>query len=229
MKKISVFAFAVVFLLMGAVQINATTIYLVGVNDPNNTATVEFEYSWYLDSELNDDYLGKIDVGITNTSMYEAVITGFTFNAHTKVTSLESFEGPDGWTGYFDTDNISTPEPFGFFDVAGITGKNLEGGNPKEGIEVDDTYKFTFIFNGIDLETLTAESFLNELSFIKVQGNESGVSIAARVQRSRFDGESSDVMIPRFGDRTPIPEPATMVFFGTGLLFCAGMCRRKYF
>ncbi|MFP4539403.1 MAG: PEP-CTERM sorting domain-containing protein [Candidatus Paceibacterota bacterium] len=220
------FLFLSTFLIGGTA--NAALFNLAGVNDNYNTATVEFDYNFNERRDLTD--YGEVKISITNTGQYDPVITGFGFNVPNEVYYINGFSGPSGWFGVFHRNSISTPEQYGFFDVAGMTGASgLEGGNPQKGIPVDETFDFNFKFKGPDFEGLNTDSFLSELSDIKHQGTP--VPFLARVQQTGLDGEGSDVMIHGEGDpaSAPVPEPATMMLFGTGLLALAGFGRKKFF
>ncbi|MGM0629416.1 MAG: PEP-CTERM sorting domain-containing protein [Patescibacteria group bacterium] len=218
MRKCCVFLFA--FFLLTVVGAGATTIDLVGHNYEYNKGVVNFNYS-YLESGY-----GQIDLSVQNESEYEPSITGFAFNAPHQVTGLHSFTGSAGWAGFFEPNNINTPESFGLFDVAGSVCPVLEGGNPHFGIQKGETTNFGFQVSGNDLDTLNEASFLEELSYVP-SGNGESVSFIARIQSVGENKELSDVMVPKKGSMNPIPEPATMLLFGTGLLFCAAVGRKK--
>ncbi|MGM0482692.1 MAG: PEP-CTERM sorting domain-containing protein [Patescibacteria group bacterium] len=222
-----VFLLALLFLIGAVVHVNAISLSLVGDNYGYNTAEVNFLYE-YLD---NSDR-GKVIVGIENTSEYDPVITGFTFNVPGEVDGVESFGSPADWYYDYDLNSISTPEPYGFFDVAAMTGNNVEGGDPQLGISVDSPVSFSFEFSGNNLNTLTADSFIKELSYVPITGagsNGERVPFLARIQQVGENGEYSDVMVPKKGSMNPIPEPATMLLFGTGLLFCAAVGKKRFF
>lgn len=220
------FLFLSTFLIGGTA--NAALFNLAGVNDNYNTATVQFDYDFNRSHDQID--YGEVNISITNTSQYDPVITGFAFNAPDLGGVYgDGFSVPDGWFGVFERDEISSPEQYGFFDVAGLTGSNLQGGHPQKGVPVDETFDFNFKFKGPDFEGLNTDSFLSELSDIKHQGTP--VPFLARVQQTGWNGEGSDVMIHGEGDpaSAPVPEPATMMLFGTGLLALAGFGRKKFF
>ena len=159
------------------------TFDLVGVNDSTLSAHVVFAY----------DPSGKIEIDITNTSSGPAPdprFTAFAFNVPAGVTGVSSFSGPAGWDDSFDPNDINTPGQFGFFDLAGITGPNFNGGSPNDGIPVGFTFHFEFFLLGTGLNLLDETSFLSLLSF-DPNGNpdEDEQFFIGRFQRTGIDGE----------------------------------------
>ena len=219
MKKVLKFVTVVSFLLFSASGALALSFDLEGVNYSYNTAEVGVFY------EYTGGY-GVVDISIKNTSQYDPIITGFAFNTPSEITSLVSFTGPSGWNSLFQVDSISTPEPFGFFDAAEITGSNMNGGDPQVGIPQGATFNFNIVFDGTGLDLLTADSFLSELSYVPIQGagsNGAAVNFLARIQQVGPNGELSDVMV----GASPVPEPATMLLFGIGIITMAGIRGRN--
>ena len=199
----------------------ATTFDLVGVTDPNLTARVDFGYT---------SGSGIISIDIQNTSFLAAGpdprFTAFAFNVPANVTGFSTFSGPPGWTGLYDLGDINTPGQFGFFDMAGLTGPNFEGGSPNDGIPRASTFNFEFTLTGSNLNLLNEDSFLGLLSFDPAgPPDESEQYFIGRFQRTGSNEEGSDVAIPG----TPIPEPATMLLLGSGLIGLAGYGRKKLF
>ena len=148
MKKFCLSLFVCLFLIVGLA--NATTIertvYLQGINNGFNTATVEFEYNSIYNDHYEYGYYGNLDIWITNTGDYDPVITGFAFNVPDQVTGInwfklhDPYDSNENWSGVLDPDSISTPEPYGKFDVAGMTGNNIRGGKPQLGIPAGKSY-----------------------------------------------------------------------------------------
>ena len=197
----------------------ATPFDLVGVNDPNLTARVDFGY---------DSSSGIININIKNTSLVAAGpdprLTAFAFNVPANVTGFSAFNGPTGWSGLYLLDSINTPGQFGFFDMAGVTGPNFEGGSPNDGIPRNSTFNFEFTLTGSNLNLLNEGSFLGLLSFDPAgPPDESEQYFIGRFQRTGSDEEGSDVAIPG----TPIPEPTTILLLGSGLIGLAGYGRKK--
>jgi hypothetical protein len=195
----------------------------VGFNDPNLRAKVDFGY---------DPSLGIINIDITNTSSGAAEddprFTAFAFNLPSNVAGFSNFTvtGTAGWSGLYDLNNIDTPGQFGLFDMAGLTGPNFNGGDPNIGIQRGDTFNFEFTLTGSDLNLLNEDSFLGLSSYDALGSpDELEQYFIGRFQRTGLGGEGSDVAIPG----TPIPEPATMLLFGSGLLGLAGYGRKKFF
>lgn len=231
--------FVIGLVLLLGVSANAFALNLTGANDTSLHAFVDFGYA-----------NGTATIGITNTSdAYSPLITGFAFNVPSAVTGLTSFSILDvqnpveslEWTGFFDTDDLDLPQPYGFFDsgsLAGVKKKFNGGGDPQNGIQVGQIVTFEFVFEGTGLDALTADDFLNAVSYVPNQGKGSNgipTEFIARFQQAGFDGEGSDVAIPGFGGPegpeppvgvSPVPEPATLILVGLGSIGL-GWLRRK--
>ena len=192
---------------------------LQGVNDPTLGANVLLTYN---------ALMGQLSLNITSTSdNYDPRLTGFAFNLPTAISGIGSFTStPAGWDYTLDRDGIDSPAQFGFYDVAGQTGPNLNGGSPNLGIPIGSTFAFLFTFTGNNLGSLTEQSFVNLLSFDPAGNpNESEQTFIARFQRVGLDGSGSDVAIPT--GVSHVPEPSTLLLGGLGLLGLATRSRRK--
>jgi hypothetical protein len=187
----------------------ATSFDLVGFNFPDQIlASVDFTYH---------SNLGKISVSLMNKSAFDARLTAFAFNVPDNVTGVASFSGPANWSDSFSPNSISTPEKFGNFDLAGLTGPNFNGGDPNDGIPLNDTFDFEFFLSGIGLAGLTEDSFLGLLSS-PGNPNDNPQSFIARFQRVGSDGSGSDVAV--------VPIPAAAWLLGSGLAGLVALRRR---
>jgi len=190
---------------------------VAGISDPTLMSTVEFSYS---------PGTGIIDIAIHNTSLVppnsDPRVTSFAFNVPDNVTGLSAFTGPADWAGWFDRDNMNTPNQLGLFDLAGLTGANFNGGSPNDGIPASSTFDFQFVLSGSNLGLLTEASFLGLPSAEEAGGGTAPQYFAVRFQRTGPNGDRSDVGIP-----TSVPEPSTLVSLGVALAGVAWLRRRS--
>ena len=216
MKKL-LGCFLCVMLLVFGVAPSAWTVSftLQGVNYPSEiSALVNFDYT---------PSTATIDIDLTNTSSITSSLTGFAFNVPTQVTGAIMSPGLTGWSEDFNLNGINTPGQYGFFDLAGITGPNFNGGMVSDGIPAtnpDTTYSFTFSLVGTNLDLLDEIDFLGILSE-PGQGQPDSQYFIARFQGIGSEG-GSDVAIPS------VPEPATMLLLGAGFLGLAIFGRQRF-
>lgn len=170
---------------------------IVGVNDPaNNTA----EFTWEVVG-------GELVISIENTCNFNCVITGFAFTITddvTGATALVSVEGTldnSGWTLTTSVTGCNSEECV-------ITGRNLNGGDPQDGIAAGSTGIFTFGGTFADPTNIT--------------------DILVRFQQTGADGEGSDRgYVCQVNCKPPeVTEPASLGLLGLGLL-AFGLSRRR--
>ncbi len=168
---------------------------------------------------------GLLTIYIRNTSPEAngGYITAFVFNNPGNLT-LTAFEysGPEGSSFYARSaeDGING-EPYGQFDFLASTANRDNGfegpGNPAAGIPVNSYASFTFQFSGVNLASLTAESFLSAYS---TSGSAGSASFLVRF--TGFEGGQSE-KVPH-----SVPEPGTLLLLGVGLLGLGLTVKRKY-
>jgi hypothetical protein len=205
---------AAVFMLALSSVARADTLVIGNSTGGLATATVDCTFN---------DATNTFTFTVTNTSPFDARVTGIGFDLVAgdfdaqgpPSAGLNGFAGADV-AGFEFTDaalgNVaqfnSAVLDFGF--TTGNSG-NFNGGSPDDGLAPGQSLTFTVTGAGFG-DGLTAEELC--------------AAIFVRFQRVGADGEGSDVGRPG-GPNNPVPEPMTMLLFGTGLAGVAARVRRS--
>ena len=176
-------------------------------NATGSDATAEGELT-YVDADT-------ILLSLTNTSLYDARITGLGFDLIAGDYTANNSSGLDGYTGdnvldfdFTDAALGNVPQ-FGnvVLDFGWLTGNSFTGGLPNDGLAPGGTLNFTASGDFLGL----SEAEIADALFV-------------RFQRVGPNGQGSDVGTP--GDTPDIPEPASLLLFGLGLAGAAAVRRR---
>jgi PEP-CTERM motif len=161
-----------------------------------------------------------LTLDITNTSPFDARITGIGFDLIFGDFTANDSSGINGFTGddvggfTFSDDALgNVPQfPSSVLDFGWITGGDFRGGFPNAGLAPDGTTLSFTVTDTLDLFGGLTETQIADAIFV-------------RFQRVGEDGEGSDVGTP--GDVPDVvPEPATLLLFGLGLAGAAAVRRR---
>ena len=156
---------------------------------------------------------------LTNTSPFDARITGVGFDLITGDFTSNGSSGLNGFSaanvaGFtFGDGSLGNVPQFSatVLDFGHLTGGNFSGGSPNNGIAPGSSLVFSvtgpFTNLGLNDEAIAS-------------------SIFVRFQSVGYDGEGSDVARPTT-NVSPVPEPASLVLLGSGLLSLQAAIRRR--
>ncbi|MET0645242.1 MAG: cistern family PEP-CTERM protein [Pyrinomonadaceae bacterium] len=159
-----------------------------------------------------NDLTNTFTFTVTNTSPFDARITGLGFDIGAG--NINGFTGANVAGFTFSDGNLGNVPQFNSADLdfgftTGPSG-NFNGGSPNNGLATGQS--LTFTVSGAGFGNGLSEQFLASAIYV-------------RFQRVGANGEGSDVGRP--GEPNAVPEPMTMLLFGTGLAGIAARARRR--
>jgi len=172
----------------------------------------------------NDSFTGKfsfdsssITINLKNTSNYQN-ITAFAFNIpekndsniHDSISEVGFHANGNNNFELFKGKDVIFNQNLSFLLGASSTNNNSQawngGGNPNGGLGFEEEATFKFDFKENFLDGLVINDFIEQDYWLGV----------------RFRGEESEVL-----HAAPVPEPATMLLLGSGLLILAAFGRKR--
>ena len=209
-QSVRTFTAAVILAAVSALPASAATITLVGNTTGSlSTATLDLVFN----SQTN-----TVTFSLLNTSPFDAVVTGIGYDlpptGNASATGLDNFTGnvvtqPAGTVFTFNNGALGAVPQFStvVLDFGFLTGSNFSGGNPSTGLPTG----------------LQASFLVSGSSFVGFTEQQIADAVYVRFQQVGANGQQSDVAHTGV---TPVPEPTTLLLFGSGLAAIAARVRR---
>lgn len=202
LRLTSRFVFPLCCLIFSAAVARADSFQIVGNSNPTATAT------------LNITTLSNTELCFTITNTSLGVVTGVGFDLPgTGAFALESMTGGTG-TFTFSTNSGNVPQfDTAVLDFAFVTHTdNFAGGNPPSGTPSGDTtplFCVTGDFTGFSQDEIAAAVFVRFQSLPTGTGSDVGTVTSTPTPT------------------TTVPEPASMILLGSGLMATVGVLRMR--